>query len=49
MYPNRVKLTIAFVFLTTSLAMLDFHIGAIHISFSSLLVCMAADWVAIFL
>ena len=37
---NRLNLTIAFVFLTTSLAMLDFHIGAIHISFSSLLVCM---------
>ena len=37
---NRLNLTIAFVFLTTSLAMLDFHIGAIHIGFSSLLVCM---------
>jgi len=37
---NRLNLTIAFVFLTTSLAMLDFHIGAIHVSFSSLLVCM---------
>ena len=37
---NRLNLTIAFVFLTTSLSMLDFHVGAIHISFSSLLVCM---------
>ena len=33
-------MTIAFVFLTVSLSMLDFHIGALHISFSSLLVCM---------
>ena len=37
---NRLNLTIAFVFLTASLSMLDFHIGSVHISFSSLLVCM---------
>lgn len=37
---NRLNMTIAFVFLTTSLAMLDFEVGSIHISFSSLLVCM---------
>lgn len=37
---NRLNLTIAFVFLTVSLAMLDIHIGSVHISFSSLLVCM---------
>lgn len=37
---NRLNLTIAFVFLTVSLSMLDFHIGSVHISFSSLLVCM---------
>ncbi|MBO5007649.1 MAG: cation:proton antiporter [Clostridia bacterium] len=37
---NRLNLTIAFVFLTASLAMLDFHVGPVHISFSSLLVCM---------
>ena len=37
---NRLNLTIAFVFLTVSLAMIDFHIGPFHISFSSLLVCM---------
>ncbi len=37
---NRLNLTIAFVFLTASLAMLDFYIGPVHISFSSLLVCM---------
>ncbi len=37
---NRLNLTIAFVFLTASISMLDFHIGAIHIHFSSLLVCM---------
>jgi len=37
---NRLNLTIAFVFLTASLSMLEFHIGPVHISFSSLLVCM---------
>lgn len=37
---NRLNLTIAFVFLTVSISMLDFHIGPVHISFSSLLVCM---------
>ncbi len=37
---NRLNLTIAIVFLTASLAMMDFHIGPVHISFSSLLVCM---------
>lgn len=37
---NRLNLTIAFVFLTVSLSMLEFHVGPVHISFSSLLVCM---------
>ncbi len=37
---NRLNLTIAFVFLTASLSMLEFHIGGVHIGFSSLLVCM---------
>ncbi len=37
---NRLNLTIAVVFLTASLAMLDFHVGPVHISFSSLLTCM---------
>ena len=37
---NRLNLTIAMVFLTVSLSMIDFHIGPVHISFSSLLVCM---------
>lgn len=37
---NRLNMTIAFVFLTTSLAMQDFEIGSLHIGFSSLLVCM---------
>ncbi len=37
---NRLNLTIGIVFLTASLSMLDFHIGAMHIQFSSLLVCM---------
>lgn len=37
---NRLNLTIGFVFLTASISMIDFHIGAVHIQFSSLLVCM---------
>lgn len=37
---NRLNLTIAFVFLTAALSMMEFHIGSVHISFSSLLVCM---------
>ena len=37
---NRLNLTIAAVFLTASISMLDFHIGGIHIQFSSLLTCM---------
>lgn len=37
---NRLNLAIAFVFLTASLAMLEFDVGSVHIGFSSLLVCM---------
>ena len=37
---NRLNMTIAFVFLTASLAMLEFHIGSVTIGFSALLVCM---------
>lgn len=37
---NRLNLTIAFVFLTVSLSMIDFPLGPVHVSFSSLLVCM---------
>ena len=37
---NRLNLVIAFVFLTVSLSMAEFHIGPVHVSFSSLLVCM---------
>ena len=37
---NRLNMTITFVFLTVALSMLDFHIGPVHVSFSSLLVCM---------
>lgn len=37
---NRLNLTIGAVFLTASLSMLDFHVGPVHIQFSSLLVCM---------
>ena len=37
---NRLNLTIAAVFLTASLSMLDFKIGSVHVQFSSLLTCM---------
>ena len=37
---NRLNMTITFVFLTVALSMLEFHIGPVHIAFSSLLVCM---------
>ncbi len=37
---NRLNLTIGAVLLTASLSMLDFHIGPVHVSFSSLLACM---------
>ncbi len=37
---NRLNMTIAFVFLTVSLAMAEFEIGPVRIGFSSLLVCM---------
>ena len=38
---NRMALIVGFVLLTVALSMLEFDIGAVHISFSSLLVCMA--------
>ncbi len=37
---NRLNMSIAFVFATVALSMLQFEIGSVHISFSSLLVCM---------
>ena len=37
---NRLNMTIAFVFMTVALSMVSFHIGPVHVGFSSLLVCM---------
>lgn len=37
---KRLAVSVAFVFLTVALSMLEFKIGGIHIAFSSLLVCM---------
>ena len=37
---NRLNMTIAFVFMTVALSMMSFHIGPVHVGFSSLLVCM---------
>lgn len=38
---NRMALIVGFVLLTVALSMLEFDVGAVHISFSALLVCMA--------
>lgn len=37
---KRMALSVSFVILTVGLSMLQFHIGAVHIKFSLLLVCM---------
>lgn len=37
---NRLNLTIGLVFLTAALSQFDFHLGPVHVQFSSLLVCM---------
>lgn len=37
---NRLNMTITFVFGTVALSMMEFSIGPVHVSFSSLLVCM---------
>ena len=37
---NRLNMTIAFVFLTAALAMVEFEIGPVTVGFSSLLTCM---------
>ncbi len=37
---KRLSLSIAFVFTTVALSMLEFHVGGVKIGFSSLLVCM---------
>lgn len=37
---KRLSMSVAFLFLTIALSMLKFEIGGVHISFSSLLVCM---------
>lgn len=37
---NRLNMTIAFVFMTVSLSSISFHMGPVHVGFSSLLVCM---------
>ena len=37
---NRLSLTIGFVILTVALSMVEFQMGAVHVGFSSLLVCM---------
>lgn len=38
---NRMALIVGFILLTVALAMLEFDIGPVHFSFSTLLVCMA--------
>ena len=38
---KRMTISVSYVFLAVALSMLEFHIGAVTVSFSSLLVCMA--------
>jgi Kef-type K+ transport system membrane component KefB len=38
---NRMALIVGFVLLTVALSMREFDVGAVHVAFSSLLVCMA--------
>lgn len=37
---KRLSMSVAFVFLTVAISMLEFNIGSVHIAFSSLLSCM---------
>ena len=37
---KRLSVSVGFVFLTIALSMIDFYIGSVHITFSSLLACM---------
>ena len=37
---KRLAMSVTFVLLTVALSMLEFHIGGVHVAFSSLLVCM---------
>ncbi len=37
---KRLAMSVTFVFLTVALSMVEFHIGRVHVAFSSLLVCM---------
>ncbi len=37
---KRLAMSVTFVFLTVALSMLEFHVGGVHVAFSSLLVCM---------
>ena len=49
---KRLSMSVTFVLLTVAISMMEFHIGAVHVKFSSLLVCMmlgtvfcnACDW-----
>ncbi len=37
---KRLSVSVAFVMMTIGISMIDFHIGSVHIAFSSLLTCM---------
>ena len=37
---KRLSMSVTFVFITVALSMIEFDIGSVHVSFSSLLVCM---------
>jgi Kef-type K+ transport system membrane component KefB len=37
---KRLAMSVTFVFVTVALSMMEFHIGSVHVAFSSLLACM---------
>jgi len=37
---KRLTISVAFVFVAVAISMVDFHVGPVHVEFSSLLVCM---------
>ncbi len=37
---KRLAMSVTFIFVTVALSMMDFHVGGVHIAFSSLLACM---------
>ena len=41
---KRLAMSVTFVLMTVALSMIKFHVGPVHVGFSSLLVCMMLLW-----